>query len=196
LCLFNLNTEFEAADTPTRRYADTDLSWLWLRRAMESVVYPSSSVFGFNESSMKLSATYPLKAAQDKVFAALVDPAFLQKCIDGCEKMEKTGEDSYAAHIKIGVAGIKGSYVGKIRILEQNPPESFTLQVEGKGAPGWVKGTAKFQISPKDEGSEVRCDSDGHVGGLVAAVGSRLVEAAGKKMLDEFFRKLGQQLDG
>jgi carbon monoxide dehydrogenase subunit G len=145
---------------------------------------------------MKLSATYTFKPAPEKIFAALVDPSLLQKCIDGCEKMEKTGEDSYAAHLKIGVAGIKGSYVGKIRIMEQHPPESLTLQAEGKGGPGWVKGAAKIQISAKDEGSEVRCDSEGQVGGLIAAVGSRLVEAAGKKMQDEFFRKLGQQLGG
>ena len=143
---------------------------------------------------MKLSATYTLKATQEKVFAALIDPAILQKCIDGCEKMEKTGEDSYAAHLKIGVAGIKGSYVGKIRIAEQNPPESFTLQVAGKGVPGWVKGTARVQISPKGEGSELQCESEGQVGGVIAAVGSRLVEAAAKKMLHEFFRKLGEQL--
>jgi carbon monoxide dehydrogenase subunit G len=143
---------------------------------------------------MKLSATYTFKPAPDKVFAALVDPSVLQKCIDGCEKMEKTGQDSYDAHLKIGVAGIKGSYVGKVRIAEQNPPSSFTLNVEGKGTPGWVKGTAKIQISPKDEGSELQCESEGQVGGLVAAVGSRLVEAAAKKMLDEFFRKLDQQL--
>jgi carbon monoxide dehydrogenase subunit G len=145
---------------------------------------------------MKLSATYTFKAAQEKVFTALVDPSILQKCIDGCEKMEKTGEDSYAAHLKIGVAGIKGTYVGKIRIAEQSPPQSFTLQAEGKGGPGWVKGTAKIKVSPKDEGSEVQCDSEGQVGGLIASVGSRLVEAVGKKMLDEFFRKLGNQVGG
>ena len=145
---------------------------------------------------MKLSVTYAFKAQQEKVFAALVEPAVLQKCIDGCEKMEKTGEDIYAAHLKIGVAGIKGSYVGNIRIEEKNPPESFTLQADGKGSPGWVKGTAKIQISPKGDGSELQCESEGQVGGVIAAVGSRLVEAAAKKMLGEFFRKLGQQLDG
>jgi len=145
---------------------------------------------------MKLSVTYAFKAQQEKVFAALGEPAVLQKCIDGCEKMEKTGEDIYAAHLKIGVAGIKGSYVGNIRIEEKNPPESFTLQADGKGSPGWVKGTAKIQISPKGDGSELQCESEGQVGGVIAAVGSRLVEAAAKKMLGEFFRKLGQQLDG
>jgi uncharacterized protein len=143
---------------------------------------------------MKLAATYAFDAPREKVFAALIEPAILQKCIDGCENMEKTGEDSYDAHLKIGVAGIKGSYVGKIRIDEKTPPESFTLRVEGKGAPGWLKGTARIQISPKGEGSEVRCEAEGHIGGVIAAVGSRLVDAVAKKMLDEFFRKLGEQL--
>ena len=143
---------------------------------------------------MKLAATYAFDAPPEKVFAVLIEPAILQKCIDGCEKMEKTGEDTYDAHLKIGVAGIKGSYVGKIRIDEKKPPESFTLRAEGKGAPGWVKGTARIQISPKDDGSELRCESEGQVGGVIAAVGSRLVDAVAKKMLDEFFHKLGEQL--
>jgi carbon monoxide dehydrogenase subunit G len=144
--------------------------------------------------SMKISATYAFNTSGEKVFVALVDPAILQKCIDGCEKMEKTGEDSYDAHLKIGVAGIKGSYVGKVRLEEKKPPESFTLLVEGKGSPGWVKGKARIQISPKGEGSELGCESEGQVGGLIAQVGSRLVEAVAKKMQDEFFRKLGQEL--
>jgi carbon monoxide dehydrogenase subunit G len=145
---------------------------------------------------MKLTATYAFTAPPEEVFAALVDPAILQKCIEGCEKMEKTGEDSYDAHVKIGVAGLKGRYVGKVRVEEKTPPESFTLQAEGKGGPGWVKGTARIQISPKGDGTELQCQSDGQVGGLIAAVGSRLAEAAAKKMLDEFFRKLSQQLGG
>src|SRR5438105_1130875 len=123
---------------------------------------------------MKLTATYAFTAPPEEVFAALVDPAILQKCIEGCEKMEKTGEDSYDAHVKIGVAGLKGRYVGKVRVEEKKPPESFTLQAEGKGGPGWVKGTARIQISPKGDGTELQCQSDGQVGGLIAAVGSRL----------------------
>ena len=108
--------------------------------------------------------------------------------------MEKTGEDSYDAKLRIGVAGIKGNYTGKVRIAEKKPPESFTLQAEGNGAPGWVKGTAKIQIAPKGEGSELQCEADGQAGGLIAAVGSRLIEAAGKKMLKDFLRKISEQL--
>ena len=55
---------------------------------------------------------------------------------------------------------------------------------------------ARIQISPKGDGSELRCESEGQVGGVIAAVGSRLVEAVAKKMLDDFFRRLGEQLGG
>jgi uncharacterized protein len=143
---------------------------------------------------MKLLATRVFQAPPEKVFAALVDPAVLQKCVEGCEEMQKTGEDQYQAKLKIGVAGIKGNYKGTVIIEDKNPPHSFTLRVQGNGTPGWVKGTAKIQISPKAEGSELQCDAEGQVGGLIASVGSRLVEAAGKKMLDQFLNKLAGEL--
>ena len=143
---------------------------------------------------MKIQATHIYKVSPEKVFTALVDPVVLQKCIEGCERMDKTGEDSYDAKLRIGVAGIKGNYTGKVRIAEKNPPESFILQAEGNGAPGWVRGSAKIRLVANAEGSELQCDAEGQVGGLIAAVGSRLVEAAGKKMLQDFLRKLGEQV--
>ena len=143
---------------------------------------------------MKLSGTYQLAAPRDRVFAAITDPGVLQRVIDGCEMMVKTGEDSYDAHLKIGVAGLKGNYVGKIQLKDLRAPESYTLIIEGKGGPGFVKGTAKIALADKAGQTELRCDAEAQVGGLIAAVGSRLIEVTAKKMMDEFFRKLGDQL--
>lgn len=140
---------------------------------------------------MKLTGAYNFTAPREKVFNALIDPGIIQKCIDGCEKMVKTSEDSYDAHLKIGVAGMKGSYIGKVQLKDLKPPESYTLIMEGKGGPGFVKGTAKIVLTGK---TDLRCEADAQVGGLIAAVGSRLIEAAAKKMMDEFFRKFGEQL--
>src|SRR5258707_15838000 len=137
---------------------------------------------------MKIQATYEYKAPPEKVFSALIDPAVLQKCIEGCEEMEKTGEDSYDAKLRIGVAGVKGNYTGKVRITEKKPPESFVLQAEGNGVPGWVKGTAKIQISPKGEGSELQCNAEGQVGTLIAAFGPRSGKSPGMKIRQAFFR--------
>ena len=143
---------------------------------------------------MKLSATYQINAPRDKVFAAITDPAVLQRAIDGCEKMVKTGEDSYDAHLKIGLAGLKGSYVGKIQLKDQKPPDSYTLLIEGKGAPGFVKGTARVRLADKGGQTELHCEAEAQVGGLIAAIGSRLIEATAKKMMDEFFRRFAEQL--
>jgi carbon monoxide dehydrogenase subunit G len=142
---------------------------------------------------MKLHAAYWVSQPREKVFAALTDPARIQKCIEGCEKLVPTGQDSYDAHLKIGVAGLKGSYVGKVRLRDKKPPESYTLLMEGKGGAGFVKATAKICLLPKDNGTEIRCDAEAQVGGLIAAVGSRLIEATAKKMLDEFFRNFSAQ---
>ena len=143
---------------------------------------------------MKLTGSYKIGVPREKVFAAITDPAVLQRCIDGCEKMVKTAEDSYDAHLRIGVAGLKGNYVGKVQLKDQKPPESYTLILEGKGGPGFVKGTAQIRLAEQSGQTELSCSADAQVGGMIAAVGSRLIEATAKKMMDEFFKKFAQQV--
>jgi len=143
---------------------------------------------------MKFTGNYTVSASPDKTFAMITDPAVLQRCIAGCEKMERTGEDNYDAHLKIGIAGLTGNYVGKVQLLDKRPPESYTLLIEGKGGPGFVKGTARIQLTEKEGRSEIRCEAEAQVGGMIAAVGSRLVEAVGKKMMDDFFKKFAEEV--
>jgi len=142
---------------------------------------------------MKFSGTYTVAAPREKVFALITDPDVLQRCIAGCEKMERTGEDTYNAHLKIGVAGLKGSYGGKVQLKDKQLPESYTLALEGKGGPGFVKGTAHIQLADKGPQTEIRCDAEAQVGGMIAAIGSRLVEAISKKMMDDFFKKFAEE---
>jgi uncharacterized protein len=128
------------------------------------------------------------------VFAALTDPAVLQRCIPGCESLVETAPDAYAATLKVGVAGMKGMYTGRAAIANRQPPDSLTLTVDGKGAPGFVRGTAILTLSDDAGSTRVACDGDVQVGGLIAAVGSRLVEAAARKMAEDFFRQLAQEI--
>ena len=108
--------------------------------------------------------------------------------------MVRTGEGIYDAHLKIGIAGLKGNYVGKVVLKDLIPPESYTLMMEGKGGPGFVKGTARIQLTEKGGETEVQCEADAHVGGMIAAIGSRLIEAVAKKMMDDFFRRFSLEM--
>ena len=143
---------------------------------------------------MKLTLSSVVQAPRERVFAALVDPAILQKCIPGCESLVETGPDTYEATLKIGVAGLKGTYKGKASIRDKRPPEALTLAFEGKGGPGFVRGSAAIALSDNGGTTNVACEADVQVGGLIAAVGSRLVEATAKKLADDFFRQLSTAL--
>ena len=143
---------------------------------------------------MKLTITAVVPAARERVFAALVDPAILQRCIPGCESLVETAPDTYQAALRIGVAGLKGSYTGTATIRDRQPPERLQIAVDGKGSPGFVRGTAAIALTAEESATRVACDADVAVGGLIAAVGSRLVDAAAKKLADDFFKQLSALL--
>ena len=120
-----------------------------------------------------------------------MEPAVLQQSIPGCEKLEKTGDDEYVAHLRLGIGSIKGSYSGKVRLTDRQPPHRFTMHLEGKGGPGFVKGTCAIELAAEGDATKLNYSANAHVGGLIAAVGSRVIEAAAKKLAGEFFRQFG-----
>jgi len=143
---------------------------------------------------LKLTAGAVLAAPRDRVFAALVDPEVLRRCIPGCEELTVVSENVYRARLKIGLAGLNGTYEGTVSLRERVPPQSFTLTVEGKGGPGFARGTAVMRLEEKGADTSVACEADVRVGGVIAAVGSRLVEAAARKLADDFFRRLAVEI--
>jgi carbon monoxide dehydrogenase subunit G len=143
---------------------------------------------------MKIPLSHAFAAPPDRVYAALTDPEVLRRCIDGCEKMAKTSEDTYEIQLKVGLGSVKGSYRGRIRVTATQPPASLTLAIDGSGAPGFVRATAQIHLAAKGEQTELSGEGEGSIGGIVAAVGSRLIEAAAKKMTADFFARLAAQV--
>ena len=143
---------------------------------------------------MTIQGTHDLACPPAQVYEALNDPAILQQSIPGCEKLEKTASDEYSAQLKIGIATVKGNYAGKVRLSDQQPPNRFTLRLDGRGAQGFVQGTARVELKEKNQTTELRYTAEVQVGGLIAAVGSRLIEAAAKKMAADFFQRFSAAL--
>ena len=143
---------------------------------------------------MKIATTSRVAASRDAVFAALIDPAVLQRAIPGCESFVAVGDDDYQATLRVGVAGLKGTYSGTAQIREKLPPESLRLSFAGKGGPGFVRGSAAVRLADDGGATQIACEADVQVGGLIAAVGSRLVEAAARKLTDDFFSQLAREI--
>lgn len=145
---------------------------------------------------MKIEGTHQIQAPRERVFNAIVDPAVLQRCIPGCESLEKIGEDEYAATMKAGVGSVKGTFKGNVHLQAMRPPEHYELSINGKGGPGFVKGTAVFDLEQVDASTMIKYSGEMQVGGIIAGVGQRMIEAAAKMMAGRFFAGLERELSG
>ena len=89
---------------------------------------------------MKIEGSTDMPAPRERVWAALLDPATLARALPGCEGLEEIGAGEYKATMKIGVAAIKGTFAGKVRLFDLEPPTRYRMALEGSGGPGFVRG--------------------------------------------------------
>jgi len=143
---------------------------------------------------MKIHGTHDIQVQRDRVFAALVDPQILQKCIPGCESLEQTADNTYVATMKAGIGAVKGTFKGSVRLDEIRVPMHYRMIVEGKGGPGFVKGTGNFDLAENDGATAIAYSGEMQVGGVIAGVGQRMIEAAAKMLAGKFFTELEKQI--
>ncbi len=144
---------------------------------------------------MKLSGSYTFSAPRDDVWQLLNDPQTLQRIIPGCERLEEVGRDTYAADIKLGLAGVRGDYSGTVKISEQQPPEHYRLEGDGRGKPGFAKGAGDVELIEENGGTTMRYSADVQVGGPVAGIGQRLIEGAARSIINQSLKALSAELD-
>ena len=144
---------------------------------------------------MEISGSYTFNALPERVWNLLMDPAVLSSCIPGCETFEPSGEDRYTVTLNVGIAAITGTYTGNVHLVDKMPHTSYRLVVEGKGRPGFVKGSSTIALSADGERTEVTVTSNVQTGGIIARVGQRLIDGVAKMMMDRFFGCLQSKLN-
>lgn len=146
---------------------------------------------------MKVAGEAVLNAPVDKVWEALLDPQVLVRTIPGCDRLEATGENSYAMTITAGVASIKGTYAGTCELSDLRPHESLVMRAAGSGAPGTVSADVTVGFADVGDGTtRLTYDADAVVGGMVGGVGQRMLTSVSKRMAGEFFGSVEDVLTG
>lgn len=139
---------------------------------------------------MKIAGEYTFEAPRTLVYEGLQDPEVLTAVMPGCEKLEKIGENEYEGALNIKIGPVQGKFMGKVRLENLREPEGYTLHIDGRGAPGFVKAKAEIQLDPAEGGgTKMSYDSDAQVGGRIASVGQRLIDSSAKAIIK-------QSLDG
>jgi carbon monoxide dehydrogenase subunit G len=144
---------------------------------------------------MNIHATYAFGAPVQAVWDLLMDTGRLAACIPGCDRLEPLGGDRYRARLNVSLAAVSGAFDGTVAILDQQPPSSYRLLMEGQGRSGFVRGEASIALAARDGGTDVSVDADVQIGGAVARVGQRMLSGVAKMMMDRFFGCLNGKLE-
>ena len=134
---------------------------------------------------MNVAGEYQFEGSQDLVWETLIDPVVLASVLPGCEKLELVGEDEYLGELKIKVGPVQGKFKTKVNLVDIVRPDSYTMKVDGRGAPGFVKATGNMRLSATGKGTTLNYDGDAQVGGRLASVGQRLIESSAKAIIKQ-----------
>src|SRR5689334_382625 len=144
---------------------------------------------------MEMSGEQLVPAPQQAVWDALNDPEMLKACVPGCESIEPAGENVYQVLMVARVGPVSAKFKGKLTLSDIQPPKSYSISFEGQGgAAGFAKGGAQVSLSEKNAQTLLAYDVKASVGGKLAQIGSRLVDAAAKKIADDFFRNFNTKV--
>jgi carbon monoxide dehydrogenase subunit G len=142
---------------------------------------------------MKLAGEYRFDAPVPDVWDALFDPEVLAAALPGCEKLERAGDQLVGA-IQIKVGPVSGSFAGKVDLQDVDAPKTYTMIIDGRGNAGFVKATAHIALAPDGDATTMRYDADAQVGGKIASVGQRLVDASSRAVVKQSLEGLHENV--
>ena len=137
-----------------------------------------------------------IPASQQDTWNALNDPEILKQCVPGCESIARVNDNEYQVQMTARVGPVSAKFRGRLSLFDLKPPQSYSLAFEGQGGPaGFAKGAAQVRLTPEDaEATKLSYEVKANVGGKLAQIGSRLVDAAAKKVADEFFQNFTRRM--
>ena len=137
---------------------------------------------------MELNGEQLIPASQQRTWDALNDPEVLKACIPGCETLERTDDGGFTASLALRIGPVSAKFKGRLALSDVQAPERYTIHFDGQGGmAGFGKGSAQVQLAPVDGGTRLQFAAKAQVGGKLAQVGSRLVDAAAGKITNDFF---------
>jgi uncharacterized protein len=144
---------------------------------------------------MDMTGERRIEAPRQTVWQALNDPAVLKASIPGCETLEKLSDTDMKATAAVKIGPIAARFNGTVHLSDMDPPNGYTIGGEGQGGvAGFAKGGAKVRLEDAGDGTLLVYEVHAQVGGKIAQLGARLIDASAKQMADAFFDRFSKQV--
>lgn len=144
---------------------------------------------------MKIEGEYVFNGPREAVWELVRDPEVLSTALPGTQSLNKVSESEYEGTMHVRVGPVAGAFAGRILVSDEVPPESLTLTVEGKGAPGFATGAGHIQLWGQEDGTTLmKYEGEVQIGGKLAGAGQRLLDTASKSMIRQGLEALNLAL--
>ena len=144
---------------------------------------------------MDMTGERRIPAPREAVWDALNDTATLRASIPGCESLEKTGDNQMKAVAAVKLGPISARFSGAVTLSDIDPPNGYTITGEGQGGvAGFAKGGAKVFLTDDAGATLLKYEVHAQVGGKLAQLGARLIDATAKQMAEQFFTKFSAEV--
>jgi uncharacterized protein len=142
---------------------------------------------------MDMTGTQHIEAPRELVWTALNDVEVLRQSIPGCQSIEKISDTEMNAKVTLKVGPVKATFTGKVTLSDLDPPNGYTITGEGSGGPaGFAKGSATVRLVENAGATDLNYEVKAQIGGKLAQLGARLIDATAKKLAGDFFEKFGE----
>ena len=144
---------------------------------------------------MKVEGEHLFNGTRQQVWDLFRDTDVMAAALPGTEKMEKVGDLTYDAVMNVRVGPVAGEFSGKLVISNEKFPESYTMTVDGRGKPGFLKGSGDIVLLDQGEsGTLMKYVGEVQIGGKLAGVGQRLIDTVSKSIIKQAFETLDRVL--
>jgi len=145
---------------------------------------------------VKLAGEYVFNGSREEVWELVRDPEVLATALPGTQSLNQVSENEYEGEMNVRVGPVAGVFSGRVVVSDEIPPESYTLSVEGKGKPGFARGSGHVQLVDRGDGTTlIKYEGGVEIGGRIASVGQRLLDTVSKSMIRQGLEALNKALE-
>ncbi|MEI4508712.1 carbon monoxide dehydrogenase subunit G [Sphingopyxis sp. CCNWLW253] len=148
------------------------------------------------DDAMEMTGEQFIAAPKEAVWNALNDPEILRQCVPGCEQLVRISDTEMEAVAVVKVGPISARFQGRIELGDLDPPHGYRIQGEGQGGvAGHARGGATVRLAESEGGTLLHYEVEAQIGGRLAQLGGRMIDATAKSLSAAFFRKFAEALE-
>jgi carbon monoxide dehydrogenase subunit G len=144
---------------------------------------------------LQYSGEEKIPAGVDKAWAFVTDPEKVGRCFPEVVNVTVQDPTHLEAVVKVGVGPVRGNFRVKVELLPDPATHHLDMKMSAGGFGSTVDLTASADVVDTGQGSTLlKWSGEAEARGPVAAVGGRVLDAQAKKLIEQAFGNVRQQL--